>query len=598
VVLGDHHADHPVSATFSVQARIVVMPGMLMSRRRAVGNYLVFALGLFTLATTVFAVWRHFSPLPIGDSWDGTIGFYMRAMQAPWQAFFEQHNEHRLAFSRLIFFADVRYFGGRNVLSLIANLVLAGVLATILYRIAIHYRATLSREARFGLAGGVLVFAFSWIQNENFTWGFQSQWFAVYLFALLAFHSIERTAEAEAGNERVKARRWFVTGVASAWAAAYSMSSGVLVFPVLIIQAIYLRLKPRDLLVIVAVTVAVWFAYFIDWHKPASSGNLTSGLREHPVAGLEFVLLYLGSPAFHARLGLKGAYACGIFALMALVVSCIITLRPNKQRPQAIALLAFAVFVSGNALLTASGRLWFGVESALASRYTTASLTGWLALIIFAALNSNSSKQRERVVVIAALATLLVASDQRFAFRADHEETYERLVAGVALRSHVYDAEITKAIYPFPAPLIAIAKNAEAARLSIFAPDQPDYLVPPTHISATAACDGTIDNISATRTPGIYRASGWIYDAADRQMARAIVISDASGTTLGTGVTGGERDDLRKLYGRRAGFIGWTAFFNPPKTGGIRINGQIAADTYCALQVEGEMPATPGPSPQ
>ncbi len=187
-----------------------------MNRLAKAGNYAVFALGLLSLATTVFAVWSHFSPLPFGDSWDGTIGFYMRAMQNPWQAFFEQHNEHRLAFSRLIFFADVRYLGGRNVLSLIANLVLAGALATAFYRITLHHAPKLSREARFGLAGVALVFIFSWIQNENFTWGFQSQWFAVYLFALLAFHSTERTAEAEAGHERTKSLGWLAAALTSA----------------------------------------------------------------------------------------------------------------------------------------------------------------------------------------------------------------------------------------------------------------------------------------------------------------------------------------------------------------------------------------------
>jgi Ca2+/Na+ antiporter len=561
------------------------MPGMPMNRRETVGSYILFALGIVTLVTTIFAVWRHFSPLPFSDSWDGTIGFYMRAMQAPWQSFFEQHNEHRLTFSRLIFFADVRYFGGRNVLSLIANLVLAGALATTFYRITLHHRATLSRPTRFGLAGGILIFTFSWIQNENFTWGFQSQWFAVYL----AFHSIERTAEAEGRDQRGTSRGWFVAALASALVAAYSMSSGVLVLPVLIVQAAYLRLKRRDLAVLVAFTAAVWFAYFIDWTKPASSGNLTTGLREHPFDALRYVLLYLGAPAYHARLSQLVAYVSGMLALKVLVSSCIRTVRADERRPQGIAMLAFALFVAGNALLTASGRLWFGVGTALASRYTTASLTCWLALIIFMLLNSSKAKQFNRVIFVAAVATLIVASGQRMALRPDNDVAYSRLVAGLALRTHVYDPDITKAVYPFPDSLIAIAKQAEIAKLSIFAPDQPDYLVPPDHIGATATCDGAIENISTTTTPGIYRATGWLYDTAARQTSQAVVVTDTSGATLGTGVTGGDRDDIRKRFGRRATYSGWTALFKAPATGGIRISGEIAANTYCFLQGEKPM---------
>lgn len=67
------------------------------------GGYLIFLLDIITLTTTVYAVWTHFSPVPYADQWDGTIGFYLRALQNPWQAFFELHNEHRLIFSRLFF---------------------------------------------------------------------------------------------------------------------------------------------------------------------------------------------------------------------------------------------------------------------------------------------------------------------------------------------------------------------------------------------------------------------------------------------------------------------------------------------------------------
>lgn len=97
------------------------------------GGYLIFLLGIITLTTTVYAVWTHFSPVPYADQWDGTIGFYLRALQNPWQAFFELHNEHRLIFSRLFFYADIRYFGGRNVLLLVANVVLAGLLAAVFF---------------------------------------------------------------------------------------------------------------------------------------------------------------------------------------------------------------------------------------------------------------------------------------------------------------------------------------------------------------------------------------------------------------------------------------------------------------------------------
>ncbi|MFM0559291.1 hypothetical protein [Paraburkholderia sediminicola] len=478
-------------------------------------------------------------------------------------------------------------------MSLIANLALAALLAMTFFRIAVHHCTTLAREARFGLAGAVLVFAFSWAQKENFTWGFQSQWFAVYLFALLAFHAIDRTAEALAQGERPKSHGWLATALISSTVAAYSMSSGVLVFPVLIVQAIYRRLRPRDLAIICAVTVAVWVSYFVDWHKSPSTGDLTASLREHPVATFQYMLLYLGAPAFNVRLGVPASYVAGVLALTALTANCIRALKPGESRPRGVSLLAFSLFVTGNALLTASGRLWSGLETALTSRYTTASLMGWLAIGIFAALNVEASKQRRRVLFVAVLATLLVASGQRLTSRSDRDVSYARLVAGLALRAHVYDPDIIKAVYPFPDVLTQVAKLAETAQLSVFAPDQPDYLVAPKTVHANVACDGSLVTILTTTTPGVYRATGWIYESARGHTPRAVVLTDAAThATLGTGVTGGERNDLRETYGGNALYSGWTAFFKAPASGRMRINGQTAAGEYCALAADRPMAAT------
>jgi hypothetical protein len=227
-----------------------------------------------------------------------------------------------------------------------------------------------------------------------------------------------------------------------------------------------LRRKPRDLLLIFAITAAVWYAYFIDWVKPASSGSLTTTLLEHPVAEFHYVLLYLGAPAFFAGLDPRGADACGALALAGLLAGCIYAIWRRERHPRAIAMLAFAVFIAGNALLTASGRLWLGIESALASRYTTASLAGWLALILFAAVNVGSGRYIRSVVLVAVFAILTIVSYQSLALKPDDDVAYSRLVAGLALRAHVYDPAITNPIYPFPDRLTAISKDAEAAKLS------------------------------------------------------------------------------------------------------------------------------------
>ncbi len=550
------------------------------------GGYLIFLLGIITLATTVYAVWTHFSPVPYADQWDGTIDFYLQALQNPWQAFFAQHNEHRLIFSRLLFFADMHYFGGRNVSLLVANIVLAGFLAAAFYRTTIRVGAPQNREMRIGLTGLILIFVFSWVQRENFSWGFQNQWFAVNIFSLLAFHYLELAGDANQRGSFPKSNALLAIALLSGCVAAFSMASGLLVFPILIIQALYLRFSWRTVWLLVTTTAVVWITYFLDWENPSIGAGLLTVLREHLIDALRYVLLYLGAPAHLLFPSEISAYAGGVIVLIAFTFLMIKSLRSHAP-VHAVSLLAFALLIIGNALATASSRLSIGINHAVQSRYTTASLAVWLALILFTTLNCDSQKGRKSILITAIIVALFVASGQRFTGEGGDYIVFSRLFAGLALRSHVYDPDITGTIYPFPERLIMISKAAEQAKVSIFAPDQPDYFIPPSRITATSICDGHVDKISPTTTPGVYRADGWIFDASGQRVPRDVVVTDADGTTLGTGITGSEHYSAVEIKGPSALYSGWSAFFKAPALISAQIVAPTSKGTYCRLRGTG-----------
>lgn len=557
-----------------------------MLKVKQLAAWLIFAIGLLTVATTVFGVWQHFTPIPIGDSWDGTLGFYVRALQHPWLAFFEQHNEHRLVFSRLIFFADVRYFGGRNLLSLVANLALASLLCLAFFKIALHHQAKTFRWTRLSLAGITMALLFSWHQQENFTWGFQNQWFAVYLFALLAFHSIDLAAESQQASSQ-----WLALSLVSATVAALCMSSGLLVFLVVFIQAAYRRMTLRQLSVIVLTGVAVWLAYFHNWTPMPGSGSGVASLLHHPFASARYVLLYLGSPAA-AALGARGADVCGLIMAFAVLFWSLRIVWKREQVITASSLLAFAIFIVLNAVATAGGRLWLGLDTALASRYTTASLAGWLAMLIFTASNCQTTARRNGAIAVMTCATLIVLFGQWIAVHSDRDEAYQRMVGGLGTREHVYDLEITRPVYPFPDRLAAIVPKVEAARISIFANGQHDYPAPPPRVAIESTCEGYVDHLAMSQTPGVYIARGWIFDESAKQVPRTLVITAPDGQPVGVGVTGGKRDDVRELLGSAARFSGWTAFFRRPSAGTVDITGLTVNGTYCALRGAPLVPAS------
>jgi hypothetical protein len=182
---------------------------------------LVFAFGMLVAVTTISGVVIDYSPVPFWDQWYGTVDWYMRAERDWWPSFWSLHNEHRLLFSRLIFWPDMHWFGGVNILSLTSNVVVCGVLAFSVYRAAI-FRANLSPATKFVIGGAALAFCFSWMQSDNFTWGFQNQWFAVNLFALLAFHGLTVSASKDYDV------RWFAAALLACVASSFSMANGMI----------------------------------------------------------------------------------------------------------------------------------------------------------------------------------------------------------------------------------------------------------------------------------------------------------------------------------------------------------------------------------
>ncbi len=545
-------------------------------------------LGTTIFATTLVGVVFHFSPVPYGDQWDGTLGFYLDALEHPWAAFFGLHNEHRLFFSRLIFFADVRYLGGRNLLDLAANIVLARLIALSLYRITSrNLRHT--RASRMIAAGGVLAFAFAWMQAENFTWGFQNQWFAVYLFGLCAFDALDLSESARLRGAGASSAGWFALAIGGAVMAALSMVSGVLVAPVLAVQAAYLRTTRVRLLVMALATLTIWLTYFTGWHSNSPSGGLRDAMDHHPLGVVLYVLLQLGSPAIWGCLGMSLTAVWGAVVLASLIYALWIARR--RRAVIGSALLAMGLFIGASAFVTAVGRIGFGVDTATLSRYTTGPLLMTASLLAFLWLNETRPERRRWIIGGFAFMLVMIMVAQRMVFHSTQRELYAKRVAGLAVRANVYDASYTAVIYPNPAALQAVATRAQAAGLSIFAADQPDYAVPPEDVSASAHCIGKIDSIRATANPDRFAATGWLYDPAGKRYVSSIVIADRSGKVLGTGITGARRPDLAPVTGSKEGYGGWTGFFRRPTDSEIRLFGRLDTGRYCDVPNVGALDA-------
>src|SRR5204863_7796639 len=89
-----------------------------------------------------------------------------------------QHNEHRLLLARVLFWMDMRWFGGAAISLVVASHVLAATAALLFWAAMRHHPPAGAGPGVIAVAGLlVTAWLFQWMQEENFTLGFQVQFF-------------------------------------------------------------------------------------------------------------------------------------------------------------------------------------------------------------------------------------------------------------------------------------------------------------------------------------------------------------------------------------------------------------------------------------
>ena len=297
-----------------------------------------------------------------------------------------QHNEHRPFFPRLLMLAlargshwDLRWNLGCNVL---LGLTWLGAALGLAWN-------TARRAEKTAAPWIVPVMAFlilSWAQMENWIWGWQLLVFmnnAAFAVGILLL----------AGNPW----RWtrFAGALAAGVVASYTMASGLLywiaLFPLTLCDT---RLPKKTRVLAAEIWVLVAFltfqSYLFGYVKPSVSPPLDGFIR-NPVGFLQFVVLYLGGPltglltppAWHGVAPGVPVYAF-LPGLAGLGLAAGMLVYFMKRRPVPFHAVApwfcVSAYAGGAALLTAAGRIGFGLENALISQYMTTGAIFWTGL--------------------------------------------------------------------------------------------------------------------------------------------------------------------------------------------------------------------------
>ena len=372
------------------------------------------AVTLYILVTTLMVIRICYSPVPVSDQWD-QWGLFLGSKT--YSSFlFDQHNEHRIVFARMFFYIDQFVFHARNTFLLVSIFLIQVITAVCLWRFTLS-DGKFSRTSRVLLGCFIFSCLFSAQQFNNFTWGFQVQFWRV----LYGDRRIFALARSE------KRAVWLAAACLFAALSTYSMSNGLLVWPLLLFMAFWLGLPTRHRIVLCAGMVAMSMAYLWGYHNPGQHAKPLDSMTHHLPQVLVFAATFLGSPAdspvsvLLRHLGTSSDAArvacCAIFGFagVAAWLGClaVIWCRRQTAHPSHVGLFCISLFVMATSFLVGLGRVNFPLTDALVSRYATPAMIFWTALVslgwVLYGPERLESRLRERYLVYAALLVSMLA---------------------------------------------------------------------------------------------------------------------------------------------------------------------------------------------
>lgn len=376
-------------------------------------------------AAVVFTCWV---PLPLWDEWStpgetftrwctGTLSFC---------DLFAQHNESRKFFPRLFYLVLVQA-GGWDVRKEMALTLLSVCATVLLFHRAMRVSLNAGAHATLLVSAAASFLAFAPTQLDNFLWGVQLEIFFPGL-ALLAMIVVNL-------SERPLALKAFLNGVL-ALVATYTVAHGMLLW--LLGFPLASRGESRRwrcviwVLYLLCATAAVG-AYFIGYHRPSYLPPLFGGSFELG-SFAEFVVVWTGSYFVSNLLLAFVAGLVGIALFLAAAVGAVLVIRRSGAWRPFYLPCVLGAYACATALITAAGRIAFGVGEALGTRYRAFSLSFYLALLallfaLYCAGFCYTAVQRRWLFQVGgsvAAATALIAWGARYPKQLRHRQLVHR----------------------------------------------------------------------------------------------------------------------------------------------------------------------------
>jgi len=480
--------------------------------------------------TTIRELRRFYINMWIWDPWD-YLAHFAAYRHFDLSVFWIQHNEHREIGTELLYVIDTFLFHGRQILPEIVAI--AAYLGVLLIMVACAWFSSKDKWATSCAALLAAAIAGFKICAISLTIPFLTSWpqwefFGIAALAALVLH------------EKRGGKLFLIAAVISGIAATYSMSNGMLIWPLLIAAALLLRLSLRHtaaILICAAVSIALYFFHYHNLH----SLSLQAAFR-NPEYFAIFVGSFLGLPfsaAFHVSSPLIYTSRCGWIALAIAAFDLTLIVRKKVlAAPVVIVLGGFGLLVLASSVLTALGRMDPpdpSLVTSRAGRYVTEPTLFWCALILLSVWLLGGAWKGYAAFVFLLIAGILSA---RILHRTgDYYKWWDDYFqrgqwAAIGLGNGVTDDAVGDIIYPSREYLAEFKHLLIDNRLAIFAGPEPGWIGRQASQTFSRGPDGYIhgDVTSVKKLGSDFEVQGWADGAA------RVVFVDEQGRIVGFGM--------------------------------------------------------------
>jgi hypothetical protein len=429
-----------------------------------------------------------------------------------------------------LFFADAKWFSLASLtwLTMLLQFVHIALLAALAWLLLWRKSLLLFLSA----ITVILNLMLSPFQMQNFVWGMQIMFPLVFVAATGAFLCLPLSDRGP----------FLALSVVLGLVSSYTMPNGILIWPVLALQSIYLKQNRRVTLALAGIGAAVIATYLWHYSRSPEIGMGVTGMLRHPVDASLLVGIIVGSPF---RLTLQADAAVGLAVIVATGYIFVRALLSRVQeRKWFSALSAIILFLFLSSLSIVAGRLTlensrFVGKDYVQGRYFTMICLIWVSIALL--LLSAEQQRTLRTVSLCAggvvLACLMFTSlNRQGAEAADWAAFFKGVDAvGSAFLLDAPDEQLLSVLWPSNQgrdERVLFLRQQHLAMFHETRAQWPGQRISELFPASTHNCAGAIEKM-ADLGGASWRIEGWAWDAGAARAPADILLTDTTGRIIG-----------------------------------------------------------------